>query len=64
MKSVVLLQTSKILNIKDVAIFWNTAPFCPYVKLRFGGTYHVHLQDRRNNAIEENGPMTADPLLG
>jgi hypothetical protein len=26
----------------NVAVFWDTAPCSPYVKRRFGGTYHHH----------------------
>jgi hypothetical protein len=31
--------------IVNVAIFWDIASYSPYVKRRFGGTYHFHLQD-------------------
>jgi hypothetical protein len=28
----------------DAAILWDITPCSPYVKRRFGGTYHLHLQ--------------------
>jgi hypothetical protein len=31
----------------NVAIFWDIAPFIPYVNRHFGGTYHFHLQGRK-----------------
>jgi hypothetical protein len=36
-----------IISMTD-AIFWDTASCRSYVKRRFGGTYHLHLQDRKS----------------
>jgi hypothetical protein len=33
---------------KNVAIFWDTAPYSPYVNRRFEGLYHLQLQDRKS----------------
>jgi hypothetical protein len=34
--------------VMDVAIFWDIAPFNPYVNRSFGGMYHFHLQGRKS----------------
>jgi hypothetical protein len=31
-------------HLLNVASFWDTAPFSPYVNRRFGSTYHFHLE--------------------
>jgi hypothetical protein len=30
--------------VMNVAMFWDIAPYSPYVNRRFGGMYHLHLQ--------------------
>jgi hypothetical protein len=34
-------------------IFWDVTPCGSCKNRRFGGTYRIHLQGRRNNASEE-----------
>jgi nitrate reductase gamma subunit len=31
----------------NAAIFWDVAPWIPYMIRRFGGVYHLHLQSRK-----------------
>jgi hypothetical protein len=32
----------------NIAIFWDTSPYSPYVNRRFGGMHHLHLQGRKS----------------
>jgi hypothetical protein len=34
--------------VTNVAIVWDIAPCSPYVNRRFGGTYRLHLKDRKS----------------
>jgi hypothetical protein len=36
----------------NAVIFWDKAPFSPYVKRRFSGMYHLHLQGRKSTEQE------------
>jgi hypothetical protein len=38
--------------VMKTAIFWDTAPYSPYMKRRFGGTYHLHLQILKSDEQE------------
>jgi hypothetical protein len=49
-------------NIALVGIFLDTAPYSPYVKRRFGGAYHLHLQGRKS-AEKETGIILPSYLL-
>jgi hypothetical protein len=44
------------------AVFWNVAPCRYFVNRRFGGTYRLHLQGRRNpRAINQRGQVAVPP---
>jgi hypothetical protein len=34
--------------VRNVAIYWDTAPCTPYANRRLGVTYHLHLQGRKS----------------
>jgi hypothetical protein len=38
--------------VMKISIFWDTAPWSPYMKRRFGGTYHLHLQGLKSEEQE------------
>jgi hypothetical protein len=35
-------------SVLKLAIFWDIAPCSPYMKRRFGGTYHLNLQGQKS----------------
>jgi hypothetical protein len=43
------------------AIFWDIAPFSPYVNQCFGGTYHFHLQGRKSAEHETSVHQATGP---
>jgi hypothetical protein len=40
-------------------MFWDKTPCSPYVNLRFGWTYHLHLQGRKSAEQETNVQQVA-----
>jgi hypothetical protein len=43
----------------NVAIFWDIAPYSPYVTRRFGGTYQLRLQGRKSGEQESSVQQVA-----
>jgi hypothetical protein len=46
-----------------IAIFWHIAPSGLYMNQRFGGTYHLRLQDRKSAEQETSMPQVARHCL-
>jgi hypothetical protein len=44
----------------EAPIFWDIAPCSPYIKRRFGGMYHLHLQGKIT--AEQETSVLADGL--
>jgi hypothetical protein len=47
------ILVNKVMTLNN-AVFWDVAPCGFIINRRFGGTCHLHLQGRRNNAIYNN----------
>jgi hypothetical protein len=47
----------------DVTIFWDIVLCFQYVNRRFGGTYNLHIQDRKSSQKETSVQQVARQIL-